>query len=148
VSEGLALQADGKILLAGHISVAGERRFMLMRLEANGFIDTGFGRGGFAAEAITTQDDFGRAVAVHPDGRIFVAGQSSNQSNPDFGLLCFTSGGVLDAGFDTDGKLAIDFFGSFDGAENIAIQADGKIVISGFAGNGNRTNYGLARVTP
>lgn len=55
---------------------------------------------------------------------------------------------MLDAAFDGDGKLTLDFFGSFDGAENIAIQANGRIVVSGFARNGNRTNYALARVVP
>jgi uncharacterized delta-60 repeat protein len=148
LSEGLALQPDGKILMAGHVSAGSDRLFALTRLDANGGTDGGFGTGGLATAVFSTQDDFGRSLAVHPDGRIFVAGQSSNGSNPDFGLACFTSGGTLDAGFDGDGKLTVDFFGSFDGAENVAIQADGQIVISGFAGNGTRTNYALARIAP
>jgi uncharacterized delta-60 repeat protein len=148
VGEALALQADGHILLAGHTLVAGLRHFALMRLDANGGTDGGFGTQGLATAGFTSNGDFGRAVAVHPDGRIFVAGQSSNASNPDFGVACFTSGGTLSGGFDTDGKLTVDFFASFDGAENIAIQADGKILVSGFAVNAGRTSYGLARIQP
>lgn len=147
VGEALALQGD-RILMGGHTLVGGDRHFALMRLEANGGTDPTFGTAGLATAGFSTQDDFGRAIAVHADGRIFVAGQSSNASNPDFGLACFTSDGVLDAGFDTDGKLTLDFFGSFDGAENVAVQGDGRIVVSGFARNGNRTNYGLARIEP
>jgi len=148
VSEGLALQGDGKILMAGHAVVGGVRNFALTRLEANGATDTSFGTAGVATVALSTQGDFGRAVAVHPDGRIFVAGQASNASNPDFGLACFTSGGTLDNTFDSDGRVTVDFFGSFDGAETLAIQADGRLVLGGFAGNGNRTNYALARIAP
>lgn len=148
VSEGLALQSDGKILMAGHTLVGGDRHFALMRLNANGTTDTGFGTTGLATASFGTQDDYGRALAVHPDGRIFVAGQSSNLSNPDFGLMCFTVGGTLDNRFDSDGRLTIDFFGSFDGAENVVVQPNGRVVVSGFARNGNRTNYALARITP
>ena len=54
----------------------------------------------------------------------------------------------MSGGFDTDGKLTVDFFASFDGAENIEIQADGKVVLSGFAANAGRTSYGLARINP
>jgi uncharacterized delta-60 repeat protein len=148
IGEGLALDAGGRILLAGHTRVGGDRVFAMQRLDPNGNLDGGFGTAGLATAALTTNDDFGRALAVHPDGRIFVAGQSSNQSNPDFGIACFGSGGTLDTAFDGDGKVAFDFFGGFDGAENIAVQADGLVVVSGFARNGNRTNYALARFAP
>ena len=83
------------------------------------------------------QDDVGRAVAVQADGRTVVAGQSSNRSNPDFALARCSDNGTLDSSFGTGGKLTLDFFGSFDGAENVLVQADGT-----------RTGYGLARVLP
>jgi hypothetical protein len=55
---------------------------------------------------------------------------------------------VLDGGFDTDGRFRVDFFGASDSAENLAVQADGKIVLGGFAVNGTSTRYGLARINP
>ena len=152
VNEGLVLQGDGKILLAGSVSVgifpARSSQFALMRLTANGSPDNGFGTAGLVTTPFSTQDDFGRAVAVQADGRIVVAGQSSNRSNPDFAVARFSDNGTLDSSFGTGGKLTIDFFGSFDGAENVLMQPDGKIVLGGFARNGTRTGYGLARVLP
>jgi uncharacterized delta-60 repeat protein len=148
LGEALALQGDGKILIAGSASVGGQTHFGLMRLEANGGTDGSFGSAGLATAGFSTQSDFGRAIALHPDGRILVAGQSSNSSNPDFAIACFDGSGTLDGSFDTDGKLTIDFFGSFDGAENVAVQTDGKILVSGFARNVSRTNYALARIEP
>jgi uncharacterized delta-60 repeat protein len=148
VGEALALQGDGKILIAGSASVAGHAQFGLMRLDANGGTDGTFGSAGLATAGFSTQDDYGRAIAVRPDGGILVAGQSSNLSNPDFAVALFDEGGTLDGSFDSDGKLTVDFFGTFDGAENVAVQTDGKIVVSGFASNGTRTNYALARIDP
>ena len=148
LGEALALQADGRILVAGSAPVGPSSGFALMRLEANGSADAGFGNRGLATAAFSTQDDFGRAVAVQADGRIVVAGQSSNRSNSDFAVARFSDNGTLDSSFGTGGKLTIDFFGSFDGAENVLMQPDGKIVLGGFARNGTRTGYGLARVLP
>ena len=148
LGEALALQADGRILVAGSAPVNASSGFALMRFDANGSVDGGFGTAGLATTAFSTQDDFGRAVAVQADGRIVVAGQSSNRSNPDFAVARFSANGTSDASFGTGGKLTIDFFGSFDGAENAVMQPDGKIVLGGFARNGTRTGYGLARVNP
>jgi uncharacterized delta-60 repeat protein len=148
VGEALALQADGKILIAGSERIANQTHFALMRLDANGGTDGSFGTGGLATAQFSTADDYGRAIAVRSDGSILVAGQSSNLSNPDFAVALFDRGGVLDGRLDADGKLTVDFFGAGDGAENVAVQPDGKIVVSGFARNGNRTNYALARIVP
>ena len=152
VDEGLVLQGDGKIVLAGSVSIgifpARSSQFALMRLTANGGPDNGFGTAGLVTTPFSTLDDFGRAVALQADGRIIVAGQSSNQSNPDFAVARYATDGTLDGSFGTGGKLTIDFFGSSDSAENVIVQPDGRIVIGGFARNGTRTGYGLARVLP
>ena len=87
-------------------------------------------------------------MLVQADGKIVVAGHSSNRINPGFAVARFGINGALDASFGSGGKLTIDFFGSFDGAENVALQPDGKIVVGGFATNGSRTGYGLVRILP
>ncbi len=87
-------------------------------------------------------------MLVQADGRIVVAGQSSNRINPDFAVARFAANGAPDASFGSGGKLTIDFFGSFDGAESVVVQPDGKIVVGGFATNGSRTGYGLVRILP
>ena len=65
--------------------------------------------------------------------RVAVAALRSNRSNPDFAVARYGTNGAPDASFGSGGKLTIDFFGSFDGAENVAVQPDGKIVVGGFA---------------
>ena len=148
LGEALALQADGRIVIAGSAPIGGRSAFAVMRLAGSGAIELGFGSSGLATAAFSIEDDFARAVLVQADGRIVVAGQSSNRINPNFAVARFGTNGALDASFGTGGKLTIDFFGSFDGAENVAVQLDGKIVVGGFATNGTRTGYGLVRVLP
>ena len=45
-----------------------------------------------------------------------------------------------------DGKVTTDFFGSYDTANAVAIQTDGKIVAAGSADHGTNSNdFALAR---
>jgi len=144
----VTLQSDGKILVAVRAVSGGTTVFGVMRFEGDGDVDTGFGNGGLATAGFSTLNDYPSALAVQAGGEIVVAGQSSNLMNPDFAIARFSAAGTLDGSFDGDGKLTVDFFDSFDGAECAAIQADGKIVVGGFARNGTSTALGLVRVLP
>ncbi len=119
----LALQPDGKIILAA--SAGG---FSLARLNPNGTIDPSFGENG-KASTIFPPGGFGAnalALAVQPDGRIVVAGQSPQ---PEFGynfaLARFNPNGSV------SGKITTDFDLRSDVARSVAIQPDGKIVAAG-----------------
>jgi uncharacterized delta-60 repeat protein len=145
LGEALALQGDGKLLVAGTFSVAGVAEFALMRLTAGGSADPGFGTAGLVTTEFSTRGDAARDIAVQADGKILVAGQTANVTNSDFAVARYGSDGKLDASFGTGGKLVHDFFGGFDGAESVAVQGDGKVVVSGFARNGASGGYGLIR---
>jgi uncharacterized delta-60 repeat protein len=77
---GMALQLDGKILLAGAISDALGFDFGTVRLTAAGQPDPAFGAGGKVISALSPGNDQGHAVAVHADGRIVVAGEANGAS--------------------------------------------------------------------
>jgi hypothetical protein len=122
-----------------------------MRLLTNGERDASFGSEGLVLTAFSEHDDIGAGVAQLADGRILVAGsigQGSPAQDTDFGIACHDENGALAGSFGSGGKLTIDFFASFDGAENLVQQPNGMIVVGGFARNGTRTGYGLARVSP
>jgi uncharacterized delta-60 repeat protein len=71
----MALQPDGKILLAGVSDASGSKDFALARYNPDGSLDAGFGRGGLATEHTRSLTaDIIRGLAVQPDGRIVVAG--------------------------------------------------------------------------
>jgi len=148
LGNGLALLPDGKILVAGNALVAGQTVFGLMRLDTQGFPDLNFGSMGLATVGFSTQVDFASDIALDAQGRILLSGQASNSSNGDFALARLTPTGQLDGTFDGDGKITVDFFGAGDGAENVLVQPDGRILLGGFAANGTALGYALARVNP
>lgn len=73
---------------------------------------------------------------------------AAGPASSDFGIARFTSGGVLDQSFDTDGKLLVDFFGASDAPTDVLVQPDGKIIAAGVARNGSSRGLGLVRVVP
>ena len=78
-----------------------------------------------------------------------VVGQvASLSSNPDFGVVRYLDTGGPDPAFGNAGKVSIDFFGAIDGAEAVAVQADGKIIVGGFARNAGTTVFALVRLLP
>jgi uncharacterized delta-60 repeat protein len=128
----LAIQADGKIVVAG----TDGGNFGLARYNSNGSLDNTFDGDG----KLTT--DFGfvaYALAIQTDGKIVAAGQAGN----GFALARYNSNGSLDNTFDGDGKQTTDF-GGYDAATSLAIQADGKIVAAGYAVKPNTLDYDFA----
>jgi uncharacterized delta-60 repeat protein len=150
IGYGLALQPDGKLLLAGGTQ-GFPSSFALGRLNTDGSWDSSFGNGGAVTTSLTHSTsgsgDNGGAVALSPDGRIYVAG-TAGSINKDFGLVRYTAAGALDTTFAGVGYMTVDFNGLEDGAESIALEPNGKIVLGGFATPLSSDGYGLARIHP
>ena len=144
----VAIQTDGKIVIAGHALVGSTTDFMIARLNADGSRDASFGTAGLVTTPFGTLQDLARAVVIQPDGAIVAAGQASASTGTDFGLVRLLSDGRFDSSFGGGGGLIVDFFGSSDAARALALQPDGKIVVAGVARNGTSNGVGLARVNP
>jgi uncharacterized delta-60 repeat protein len=145
-AESIAVQADGKIVLAGFVLSGVTLDYMVARLHTDGTRDTTFGNGGHVITPFGAGQDFGRAVAIQSDGAIVVAGSASSGTVTDFGLARYLASGTLDTSFDGDGLLNVDFFGGADGAEAVTIQPDGRIVAAGVARNGTANVVGILRL--
>lgn len=146
-----ALQADGKIVVASvreYTTGIGETDFLLLRYTASGVLDSTFGSGGLRVYN-NVVFDYSSAVAIQPDGKILLAGSSSNNSDLDFVVLRFTTTGALDTSFGIGGKSTYGFAaGSSDRLNSIALQPDGKIVAVGLTSNPSSTpDFGLVRFT-
>lgn len=72
---------------------------------APGALDTSFDSDGMVVTPIGTGNDEGRAVALQPDGKVLVAGKSSNGTDDDCALVRYNPDGSLDTSFDGDGKV-------------------------------------------
>ncbi|WP_068415428.1 Ig-like domain-containing protein [Planctomyces sp. SH-PL62] len=132
----LAVAADGKILIGGNVSNAGTYAdFAVVRLDPTGTLDATFGDGGYATTSFAVGGDRGFGLAVQPDGKILLAGESfGGNSTSNFAVARWTADGRLDPTFGSGGKVQTDVPGEFDQASGLALQADGKIVVAGSAG--------------
>ncbi len=143
-ARGVALQGDGKIVVAGNGGSTGTSiDFALARYNTNGSLDTSFSGDG---KQKTDFGDSDRAsgVAVQGDGKIVAVGETT-AGDGDFALARYNTNGSLDTSFSGDGKQTTNFGGS-DRARGMALQGDGKIVAVGgtSAGDGE---FALARYT-
>ncbi len=138
----IALQPDGRIIVAGFAQLAGNggnpRVFALARYRSDGNPDTSFGNGGSLTTSFGGNFAAASAVMLQPDGKIVVAGTVDfNPDVPgsglDFALARYNANGTLDGSFGKGGKVVFDFFGSFDQANAAALQVDGKIIVVGSA---------------
>ena len=109
-----------------------------LRLRAGAFpagrpAEQDFGEGGVVRTVFSTQDDSVAGMALQADGRIVVVGESSNKLNPDFAMARYQPTGAPDSGFGDGGEPTVDFFGSFNRADCVSIQPDGRILVAGSA---------------
>ena len=141
----IALQPDGKILVAGSCFNGITFDFCLARYLASGTLDTSFNTNGKVITAVGTGHDTARAIALQPDGKIVVAGHCYNGSNDDFCLARYLASGALDTSFNTTGKVFTAIGSSYDEARALALQPDGKIVVAGRCSNVGDYDFCLAR---
>jgi serralysin len=137
----LTVQPDGKILLVGDSNRSHTAN--ILRLNADGSMDTGFGKGGVVSFEVTPNgSNTPNSVVVQTDGKILVVGSSSlYTSNSDFGIIRLNPDGSLDSSFGSrdgqqhvDGSSNPDFLRGGDFAEIIRGHAGDDLL----QGNGGR----------
>jgi uncharacterized delta-60 repeat protein len=137
----IALQSDGKIVAAGTADISSHNALALVRINANGSLDTGFGTAGKVTTIIGV-DSEATSMAIQSDGKIVVAGLSYDGGDWDFGVARFTTDGSLDTDFGNGGKLTTaQSPGDDSGATSVVIQSDGKIIVAGYSD----VSFALAR---
>ena len=145
---GVAVQSDGKIVLAGIASNGGNADFAVVRYNNNGSLDTGFANNGKAITAVGNSTDYAYSVAIQADGKIVVAGYSYSGSNADFAIVRYNPNGTIDTGFDGDGKVIASIGSGNDYALKVAVQTDGKLVVVGSAAIGSSSDIAVVRLNP
>ena len=130
----VAIQSDGKILVAGYSNNENNSDFALVRYNSNGSLDPTFDGDGKATTAFGSADDSANSLAIQHDGKIVVVGVSFNGIHTDFALARYNANGSLDTTFDGDGRITTDFGATPDAAMSVAIQNNGSIVVAGVGG--------------
>ena len=108
-------------------------------------LDPEFGNDGRVAVELGIYGDRANAVVVQEDGRILVAGSSSNSSDLDFMLFRLLEDGSLDPDFNFDGTVTTAVGSYDDEILALVLQDDGKIIVVGYSSNGMDRDFALAR---
>lgn len=148
----VALQADGRIVVAGRAQQApGDYTMAVARLNPDGSLDTsfnGFGRAWVDIPHGAPRLDVAWDVAVQPDGRIVLAGESADSEDARMLVARLTSAGLPDGTFNLLGYRQVDFFpGTHAYARGLALRSDGSIVLGGYAGTSSQSTFAAAVVT-
>lgn len=141
---GMAIQTDGRIILAS----TSRSGFVLVRYNPDGSNDTSFGSGGKLLLGIPDFFPSPSAVTVQSDGRIVVAGSATGPGlaeSRQFAVIRLNSDGSLDPTFGTAGIARTDFPGDREGASEILLAPDGRILIAGSSGNQTSDDLALVR---
>lgn len=145
---GVVIQPDGKIVAVGYSYNGSNKDIALVRYHADGSLDSSFDGDGKMTMAIGGLDDIGYGITMQPDGKILVAGWTYNASNSDMALLRFNPDGSPDLSFNGSGRVITTYGGSFDFGNAPVVQANGKIVVAGYANNGSNDDFALSRYLP
>ena len=127
----VAVQADGRIVAAGRTNNGTNADFAVIRYNTDGSLDFTFNGTGKVTTPIGSGDDIGDSVAIQADGRIVLAGYSFNGVDQDIALVRYNTDGTLDTTFNGTGKVTTPIGTIHDQAFAVAIQTDGRIVVSG-----------------
>lgn len=145
IAFGVAVQANGKIVVAGARKVSSNFDFTTVRYNTNGSLDSTFDADGIAVRSFGNGDDMAGSVLVQPNGKIISGGRTANSSLGDFALVCYNTNGSLDSTFSGDGVATTPFGAGSDFIMSLALQADGKIVAAGCANNSPNGKIAVAR---
>lgn len=133
----IAIQPDGKILAVGLVQYANDFDFGVVRLTAQGQLDTTFdldGKWTYGFDNGTEMDDYGAAISVQSDGKIVVAGTISAASagDSDYGVVRLMANGLLDPTFSGNGLLELSPGARVDVCYDAEVLADGRIYVAGY----------------
>lgn len=144
----VALQSTGKILLSGTCrDFSNKWCFALARFNIDGSLDNTFNGSGTAITSFntTTYADYCYGITLQSDDKIIQVGLGQDSAaTKNFATVRFNADGTLDNSFGSGGK-ALTNFGTYDQAQDVAVQQDGKIVVAGISGSGAPSSFALLR---
>src|SRR4051812_10058210 len=144
----LAIQPDGKILVAGNASTPTDPSDVLVaRFSTQGSLDTSFASGaGYSRPSIADQQ-YAYGLALQPDGKIVLGGSTGVSSASNYlAVRLLNPQGTLDTSFGQGGAAPVDY-GSAEFGNAVALQPDGKILLAGtFTEPGGLTDPAVIRI--
>ena len=142
----VSLQPDGRIVVGGDFDIF---RFGLARFRTDGRLDRSFGHDGIVTQQVDGVEQGASGLVIEPGGRIVATGSAGphefgDPTIPRFVLIRRKPDGARDRTFGVGGEVATFFEGSAH-AHGSTVDAEGRIVVVGGAGDGSDDAFALAR---
>lgn len=143
IANAVVVQSDGKIVVAGGAIMGSDPRYAVVRLTSKGVVDTSYGTRGIVTPPVS-----GTAwgMVLQSDGKVVLGGQVTSGTRP-YAAVRLTTSGALDSSFDADGIRLVDV-GDGGMCIGIALQSDGKLVLTGAADTASGSVIGTIRLRP
>ena len=127
----LAIQSDGKIVVAGQAMTSIQLQPAVIRVNANGSLDTSFGNGGLATINLREGgQQLATGVIIQSDGKIVIGVSTGNADGaPAIELVRFNVNGSVDTSFGNAGIVALVRPGP--DTTYLLQQPDGKLLLGG-----------------
>lgn len=131
----MILQSDGKFVITGNSISIPFTQVAVGRFNFDGSPDSSFGTNGIVLTSIGTHLQNINSLALQPDGKIVFAGERNGIGGETLEdvFIRFNSDGSLDNSFGINGIVHFIPYVPFNYMANIALQVDGKILMSGGA---------------
>ncbi len=133
------VQKDGKIVTGGYNDAVNNDKagFLIARFNEDGSLDESFGDGGKVIIS-NVEGNYAytlTALVIQDDGKIIASGEFINPSQYyDIGVIRLNTNGILDSSFSGNGIATISLGLQDDIVGDMALQPDGKIIITGKKG--------------
>jgi uncharacterized delta-60 repeat protein len=137
LAKAIALQSDGKILVAGASDDGIDSDVVLVRYHSDGTLDLSFSEDGKVVTDIGCNSVCANALVIQPDKKIVVAGTADNSVDYDILLLRYNPDGSLDPTFGEDGIVITDIDDLNNEVASVALSEEGNIIVCGNSYSGS-----------
>lgn len=145
----IALQSDGKIVLAGFlINESNIYEMAVARLNTDGTLDNSFGTDGKISFNIGNGNDYLEGVAIQDDGKILLGGHKWIMNfglRHDLAVVRLHENGSFDTTYGDNGVATARLVDGANYSRDILLQPDNKVIISGFTVLEEEYNMAMAR---
>ncbi len=143
----LALQPDGKVLVAGRSYNAPANVAFVLRYNSDGTLDNSFGQNGIV-DTVLENGSQAFTILLQPDGKILAGGEMRNAQNKSKMLLFrLNADGSFDNSFGQSGIFISSFTAGDESIYEMCFLQDGRIATNGFTGLSGSYNMISAVIT-
>lgn len=141
----LAIQSDGKIVVAGDANNGTYSDFAAARYNVNGTPDSSFGINGIITQRVGAGNCSAYALTLQCDGKIILGGYSRAANTAyQFAWVRYNANGAIDSTFGLNGVVEINRQNQVCAVTSLLMQPDGKILSGGYWGS-SVTHFAISR---